>query len=124
MIDIKSAIKITGASRSTLLRYIKQGRLSASKDRNNNWSFDPNELARVFGELKKLDETKVTHQEEHINHYAQELIQALREQLQEAKEREKNLIIMLKEEQQSRKNLEIRMLPSATKQGFFKKLFS
>ena len=119
MIDIREAIKLTKTSRSTILRNIKNGKLSATKDRNNNWSFEPSELIRVFGEFKKEEETKMQKED---TLYAQDLINTLKEQLQEAKEREKNLISILKEEQQSRKELEIRMLPPV-KNRLLKKLF-
>lgn len=43
-----TAAKATGVSRSTVLRAIKSGKISANKDANGNYSIDPSELHRVF----------------------------------------------------------------------------
>ncbi len=49
-----TAAKATGVSRSTVLRAIKSGKISANKDDNGNYSIDPSELHRVFNPV--LDE--------------------------------------------------------------------
>jgi hypothetical protein len=43
-----SAAKLTGKSKSTLLRAIKSGRLSGSQDTNGNYQIETSELLRVF----------------------------------------------------------------------------
>jgi len=43
-----TAAKATGRSRSTILRAIKSGKLSADKDDNGNYQIDPAELGRVY----------------------------------------------------------------------------
>jgi hypothetical protein len=43
-----TAAKATGVSRSTVLRSIKTGKISADKDANGNYAIDPSELHRVF----------------------------------------------------------------------------
>ena len=43
-----TASKATGKSRSTILRAIKDGKISANKDHNGNYAIDPSELHRVF----------------------------------------------------------------------------
>ncbi|MDD5273526.1 MAG: hypothetical protein PHU14_12510 [Methylovulum sp.] len=43
-----TAAKATGVSRSTVLRAIKSGKISANKDVNGNYSIEPSELHRVF----------------------------------------------------------------------------
>jgi hypothetical protein len=43
-----TASQATGTAKSTILRAIKAGRISASRDELNQWQIDPAELARVF----------------------------------------------------------------------------
>lgn len=43
-----TAAKATGKAKSTILRAIKSGTISASKDATGNYSIDPSELHRVF----------------------------------------------------------------------------
>lgn len=43
-----SAAKLTGKSKSTLLRAIKSGRLSGAQDDNGNYQIETSELLRVF----------------------------------------------------------------------------
>jgi hypothetical protein len=43
-----SAAKLTGKSKSTLLRAIKSGRLSGTQDDNGNYQIETSELLRVF----------------------------------------------------------------------------
>ena len=51
------AANATGKSKSTILKAIKNGRISAKKDDLGNWSIDPAELNRVF-EVTVLSNTK------------------------------------------------------------------
>ena len=51
------AANATGKSKSTILKAIKNGRISAKKDDLGNWSIDPAELSRVF-EVTVLSNTK------------------------------------------------------------------
>lgn len=46
-----TAAKATGKAKSTILRAIKTGTISASKDAAGNYSIDPSELHRVFDAL-------------------------------------------------------------------------
>lgn len=43
-----TAAKATGKAKSTILRAIKSGTISASKDATGSYSIDPSELHRVF----------------------------------------------------------------------------
>lgn len=45
---ISEAQRWTGKSRSTLLRDIKKGKVSAAKDEEGSWKIDSSELARVY----------------------------------------------------------------------------
>ena len=46
-----SAAAAAGVNRSTVLRAVKAGRISAQRDSNNNWEIDPAEFHRVFPPL-------------------------------------------------------------------------
>jgi predicted site-specific integrase-resolvase len=48
MYNLASAAAATGVNRSTVLRAIKAGRLSAQRDEQGGWQIDPAELHRVF----------------------------------------------------------------------------
>ena len=45
---IKEATKLTGKSRTAILRAIQDGKLSASKGDDGAWDIEPSELARVY----------------------------------------------------------------------------
>jgi hypothetical protein len=51
MHNLVSAAAATGVNRSTILRAIKTGRISAQRDETNGWQIDPAELHRVFPPL-------------------------------------------------------------------------
>jgi hypothetical protein len=46
-----TAAAAAGINRSTVLRAIKAGRISAQRDSNNGWQIDPAEFHRVFPPL-------------------------------------------------------------------------
>src|SRR3954449_10487096 len=48
MLTLAQAAAITGMNRSSILRAIKRGALSGTKDHNDVWHVDGAELARVF----------------------------------------------------------------------------
>ncbi len=60
------AAKITGKSKSTISKAIKNGRLSASKGGNGVYSIDPSELHRVYPLI--LQETGISEQEDTQKH--------------------------------------------------------
>jgi vacuolar-type H+-ATPase subunit I/STV1 len=47
-LSIKQASEETGKDRTTLLRAIQKGTLTAKKDKNNSWTIEPAELFRVY----------------------------------------------------------------------------
>lgn len=49
MLSPNDAAKRVGKSKTTILRAIKNGKLSATRDDNGNHQIDPSELARVYG---------------------------------------------------------------------------
>jgi excisionase family DNA binding protein len=48
----RSAAELTGKDRSTILRAIETGRLSATRDDRGHYLIDPAELERVYGSLR------------------------------------------------------------------------
>lgn len=58
LISISEAARLTGKARSTLHKYIKQGKLSTTTDQNTgNKSIETSELIRVFGKISNLSTT-------------------------------------------------------------------
>jgi hypothetical protein len=49
--NLMTAASAAGINRSTVLRAIKAGRISAQRDSNNGWQIDPAEFHRVFPPL-------------------------------------------------------------------------
>ncbi len=64
-VSISEAARLTGKARSTLHKYIKQGKLSTTTDQNTgNKSIEISELIRVFGKISNsstTDSDSVTH---------------------------------------------------------------
>lgn len=58
LVSISEAARLTGKARSTLHKYIKQGKLSTTTDQNTgNKSIETSELIRVFGKISNLSTT-------------------------------------------------------------------
>ena len=55
VLNFSQASRATGASRSTLYRYIEEGKISVVRLPNGKRGIDVTELERVFGPLKPLD---------------------------------------------------------------------
>ncbi len=53
--NARTAAQLTGKDRSTILRAVESGRLSANKDERGQWLIDPAELERVYGSLRVPD---------------------------------------------------------------------
>jgi len=63
LLSISKASRITGKSRTTLLRHIEQGKLSKSTDSTTGRTgLDTSELMRVYGELSCTTDTNGTEQ--------------------------------------------------------------
>ncbi|MBI6547628.1 DNA-binding protein [Xenorhabdus lircayensis] len=61
LVSISEAARLTGKARSTLHKYIKQGKMSTTTDPNTgSKSIDISELIRVFGALKATLSDTVT----------------------------------------------------------------
>lgn len=65
LVSISEAARLTGKARSTLHKYINQGKLSTTTDKNTgSKSIETSELIRVFGEISNSTTTcndSVTH---------------------------------------------------------------
>ena len=55
ILTFSQAIRASGASRSTVYRYVKEGKLSATRLPNGRRGIDTAELERVFGPLQSFD---------------------------------------------------------------------
>ena len=129
-VSISEAARLSGKARATIQRHIKTGILSVTKDRQGKPFIDTSELLRVYGQIKTGDSTIETG----ISQLEAATIEVLKEQLQQAREREKWLQEQLEESNERYKRLEGRMLPpgepgepgeaEAPKKGFFKRMFS
>ncbi|MEQ5757867.1 DNA-binding protein, partial [Providencia rettgeri] len=59
LVSISEAARLTGKARSTLHKYIKQGKLSTTTDQNTgNKSIETSELIRVFGKISNFSSTE------------------------------------------------------------------
>src|SRR4051794_34847669 len=52
LVNARSAAQLAGRDRSTILRAIESGKLSATRDENGHYLIDPAELERVYGTLR------------------------------------------------------------------------
>ncbi|MBN4886269.1 hypothetical protein H3293_23230 [Providencia stuartii] len=58
LVSISEEARLTGKARSTLHKYIKQGRLSTTTDQNTGKkTIETSELIRVFGKISNLPTT-------------------------------------------------------------------
>lgn len=60
LVSISEAARLTGKARSTLHKYIKQGKLSTTTDSDNSKKIEISELLRVFGPLEGVASDTVT----------------------------------------------------------------
>ena len=50
--SLRQAAEWAGTTKPTVLKHIQAGKVSAEKDEEGRWWFDPSELRRVYGEPK------------------------------------------------------------------------
>lgn len=128
-VSVSKAAKLSGKSRSTIQRHIKEGKLSAGRNRAGSPVIDVSELLRVYGNLATGETAQtapiIQHETPHETPTETAAIEALREELRAAKDREEWLKKQLDAERERYTRLENRMLPpgEAPKKGFFKRLF-
>ncbi len=126
LLNLTAASRAAGVNRSTIVRALKSGRLSATTSDAGERCIDTAELMRVFGALKGdayADAQAVPmHATGDAHPVAQDqpaLLEVLQEQLRQAHEREREgrerearLLAMLETEQQARRDLETKLLPA------------
>lgn len=120
-LSIAAAARAVGKDRGTIHRYIKSGKLSVSKNASGNTVIETAELLRVFGSLqadggkpqkKTVANDVVTPVENSgVQHVLEATLELLKQQLKASQEREERLLAMLGHEQESRRELERRLLP-------------
>ena len=116
--NLTAASRAAGVNRSTIVRALKSGRLSATTNDAGERCIDTTELMRVFGPLKA--DAQVDAQALPTHAIGDEtLVEVLREQLHLSHEREQQaqlekarLLAMLETEQQARRELEQCLLPA------------
>lgn len=133
---MRQAADAVSVSRSTIYRKVEEGILSLATMPDGAKGVDTSELIRVFGELKSKAadtpsdnratvsaQSHATASDSHETAILKTQVELLRDQLELAKERERRLLAMLEEEQRSRRELEVRMLP-APRRSFIDELAS
>lgn len=122
---LSQAAKEVGKSKSTLARYVKKGKLSASKDENGAYSIDAAELFRVFHDslhIKQddaINSPKKTPESNAENLLLKSKVEMLEAQLNEAKEDKK----AWQEEAKNWRNQATNLLEHDKKGAFFFRLF-
>lgn len=121
LVSISKAAKLAGIARSNLYEsYINKGILSLSKDEKGRPKIDTSELLRVFGALNLPEDQDRTGQQDNVirtqqdtfkDNNQQDVITLLKEQLAEAREREKFYQQQIAELTQSIKLIEHKSFP-------------
>lgn len=123
LLNLTAASRAAGVGRSTIVRALKSGRLSATTNEQDERVIDTSELARVFGPLKGSAYPNEQAVDNHDIGQNSDMVSLLREQLAAALEREKQaveqgreretrLLALLEAEQQARRELETKLLPA------------
>ena len=68
-LNISQAARASGKGRSTIIRYLKSGKLSYELDTQDNKVIDPSELIRVFGELESDGALQKVYQGSSVEHH-------------------------------------------------------
>ena len=126
MHTLGTAAKATGKSKSTILRAIRDGKLSASKNVHGAYQIEPAELHRVYPAqvaqrsndtlrtpLKNTDETGVLQAE----------LDAARQLAAERQKTIDDLRTRLDQESEERRQITMRMLEYEKPKSFFSRLF-
>ena len=143
------ASRMTGKSKTTLLRYYRSGKISAVRNQNGSYEFDTSELARVFSKLNtEFDVTPIIPVTASVTGsmlssdtpqklpqevtdtalqvrvaVAETQLKALQEMLDMVKEQRDHWQQTAQNSQQSAQNSQQLLLSYQGKTGFFKRLF-
>lgn len=125
-VSIVEAVRLTGKSRSTISRYIKQGKLSKTPQ-----GIDTAELIRVFGDLTLPEEVSNVAEEESaeesLTQYESELlayIETLEKEVKMLQAEVKTLHLKYDEKENRLLNIIENRLTDQRKTGFLKRFFS
>ena len=124
--SLKTAVKMTGKSESTIRRDVKSGKVSTERDDRGHLKFDIAELQRAYGELKStVDDAKSTeqgngnvmtgHDDAKIIALLEKQIADLKSQLERAEARETKLLNLTD-------RLTMHALPTPKRPSFIAKL--
>jgi excisionase family DNA binding protein len=108
LLTLTQAAELTGKSKSTLLRAIRKGRLSSSREENGAFLIDPAELHRVFPIASPdapNDATVPHHATEPDAAVLSREVVLLREQLSREREFSRELLGLLQDEREERRKL-------------------
>jgi hypothetical protein len=129
---ISAAARAVGTSRASIQRAIKSGRLSATTNEHGERVIDLSELLRAFGPLKgdadhpstlanmdgeQRDTPERAPPEQSVIDALREHLADAREQLRESRQEKARLLALLETEQQARRDLETKLLPSPRPTG-------
>ena len=123
LLTITEAAHVAGVSRRTIQRSIQSGRLSATTTATGERAIDTVELLRVFGPLRQVPSDTLASMSQVVapdvapDATVLMLVDVLREQLKQAHEEKARLLTLLEAEQQARRDLEQKLLPSAATTG-------
>ena len=118
LLTITEAAHVAGVSRRTIQRSIQSGRLSATTTATGERAIDPTELLRAFGPLRHAPGDTPASMSQAVapdvapDATALMLVDVLREQLKQAHEEKARLLTLLEAEQQTRRDLEQKLLPA------------
>ena len=122
LLNLTAASRAAGVGRSTIVRALKSGRLSATTNEQGERVIDTSELVRVFGPLKgagypreqAVDSRGIDQNDDIVTLLREQLTAALereKQTVERGREREVRLLALLEAEQQARRDLEQKLLP-------------
>lgn len=123
LLNLTAASRAAGVSRSTIVRALKSGRLSATTNEQSERVIDTSELVRVFGSLKgagypseqAVDSRGIDQNDDMVALLREQLTATLereKQTVERGREREARLLALLESEQQARRELETKLLPA------------
>jgi hypothetical protein len=101
MYNLMSAAAAAGVNRSTVLRAIKAGRITAQRDATGGWAIDPAEFHRVFQALPQPQAAGAQHDQQHIDGQVallRNMVEQLRNDLQTREEDHRRRELDLRED--------------------------
>ena len=122
-LNLTAASRAAGVGRSTIVRALKSGRLSATTNEQGERVIDTSELVRVFGPLKgagypreqAVDSRGIDQNDDMVGLLREQLTAALereKQTVERGREREARLLALLEAEQAARRELETKLLPA------------